>query len=142
MSLLARFTKPKTPDDSWHPADGVYPSLFDLGAHAAALDAKGGIYALWHLGVRPQWLWIGAGADLRECLIDAAGALASSPLRGNGGIYAAWAFMAAPRWPGVVHHLRGRLEPIVQDIILPGDALWETVPVPVVFPLPPGTTER
>ena len=140
MSLLARFAKPKTPDDRWHPVDQGYPSLFDLKAHAPGLNGKGGVYALWHLGVRPQWLRIGAGANLGCCLNSAAAALAASKLRANGGIYAAWALVDAARWPGIVQHLRVRLAPVLQDTVVVGDIVWDAAPAPILFPLPPGTT--
>lgn len=140
MSLLDRI-KGKPPADAWHPGEGAYPSLFALGDHAAALKNKGGIFVLWHLGVRPQWLRVGAGADLALCLKTAAEDLNDSPFRGNGGLYAAWVFMAPARWPGIVAHLRVRLKPVMQDTPLTGEAAWSDVPVPVVFPLPPGTTE-
>jgi hypothetical protein len=74
MSVLSLFKKPKPPGDGWHPASAAYPSLFDLAGHGAALEGKGGVYALWHLGVRPQWLRIGAGANLMDCLKAAAAA--------------------------------------------------------------------
>ncbi len=140
MSLLDRI-KGKPAPDAWHPGEGVYPSLFDLGPHAAALKAKSGIFALWHLGVRPQWLRVGAAGDLGACLAAAAEALKESPFRGNGGLYAAWVFMPAARCSGIVMHLRTRLRPILQDTPLAGETAWAGAPASVAFPLPPGTTE-
>lgn len=138
MSLLGRITGKDTP---WQPAGAAYPSLFEAGAFGPALKGKSGVYTLWHLGVRPQWLRVGAGADLAACLAAAAAALKDSPFRGNGGIFAAWMFMAAGRCPGIVVHLRARLKPALQDFALAGDMVWKGVPAPVAFPLPPGTTE-
>lgn len=125
----------------WLPGEGAYPSLFDLGPHAAALKAKSGVFALWHLGVRPQWLRVGAAGDLGACLQGAAEALKASPFRGNGGLYAAWVFMPTARCPGIVMHLRTRLKPVLQATPLPGEVAWAGIPVPVQFPLPPGTSE-
>lgn len=142
MSLLARFAKTKTPGDLWQPVDQAYPSLFDLKTHTLGLTGKGGVYALWHLGVRPQWLHIGAGPSLGVCLASAATALVASPWRGNGGLYAAWVFMDSARWPGIVQGLRSRLAPALQDVAFPEDAVWDPAAAHVVFPLPPGTTER
>ncbi len=140
MSLLDRI-KGKPAPDVWHPGEGAYPSLFDLAPHAAVLKAKSGVFALWHLGVRPQWLRVGAAGDLALCLKAAAEALKESPFRGNGGLHAAWVFMPAVRCPGVVMHLRTRLRPVLQDFPLPGEAAWAGTPAPVQFPLPPGTSE-
>jgi hypothetical protein len=142
MSVLSLFKKPKLPEDGWRPADAAYPSLFDLAGHGAALDGKGGIYAVWHLGVRPQWLRIGAGANLLECLTAAAAAPQMSTYRGNGGVFAAWSLPDAARRPGIVLHLRTRLEPVLQHLALPGENTPDQTSTPILFPLPPGTTER
>lgn len=138
MGLIAKL-KGRTED--WHPDDGAYPSLFNLGGHSAAVKGKGGVYALWHLGVRPQWLHIAAGNDLHACLVGAARALAESSFRANGGIFAAWAFVDALRRPGIVSHLRVRLAPALPNAVFPGEMRWTGAPKPVEFPLPPGTTE-
>lgn len=137
MSLFARL-KGKAP--AWHPGEGAYPSLFALGVHAQAVKGKGGVYAVWHLGVRPQWLRIAAGDDLLVCLNAVAQALDVSPFRGNGGIFAAWAFVDAPRRPGIVVHLRARLAPVLRDAAFPGETRWMGAPGPMAYPLPPGTT--
>ncbi len=139
MSLLDRI-KGKPSADAWHPGEGAYPSLFDLGAHAGALKAKSGIFALWHLGVRPQWLHVSAAADLAICLAAAADALKDSPFRGNGGLHVAWVFLPAARCPGVVAHLRARLKPVLQHLTFAGEAAGRDAPAPIVFPAPPGTT--
>lgn len=140
MSLLNRITgKPSA--DVWHPGEGAYPSLFDLGPYAAALKGRGGVFAFWHLGVRPQWLRIGAAGDLAVCLKSASEVLKDSPFRGNGGIHAAWVFLAPPRCPGIVVHLRARLRPALPEVALAGETAWSAAPAPVEFPLPPGTTE-
>lgn len=139
MSLFGRL-KGKPDPDAWHPGEGAYPSLFELAPHVAALKGKCGIFAVWHLGVRPQWLRVGATADFAHCLAAAADALKDSPFRGNGGIYAAWVFMPPARWPSVVTHLRARLKPALRDIAFPGEAAMSDVPAPGVFPAPPGTT--
>lgn len=138
MSLFGRVTGKDTP---WQPADAAYPSLFDTGSFASAVKGKSGLYALWHLGVRPQWLRVAAGTDLAACLAAAAAALKDSPFRGNGGIFTAWAFADPGRCPGIVVYLRARLRPALGDPTLAGEIAWKGVPAPVVFPLPPGTTE-
>lgn len=142
MSVLSLFKKPKPPADAWHPATGVYPSLFDLAGHTAALDGKGGVYALWHLGVRPQWLRIGAAGDLLGCLRVLSAVPQVAAYRGNGGLFVAWTFPEAARLPGIAHHLRARLEPALQYLVIPGEAVLDPAVVPVAFPLPPGTTEQ
>mgnify|MGYP006273607545 CR=1 FL=1 len=138
MNLLERI-KGK-PADTWLPGEGAYPSLFALGDHGAALKGKSGVFAIWHLGVRPQWLRVGACADLSVCLKAAAEALKASPFRGNGGLYVAWVTMPPARCPGIVTYLRARLRPALQEAVA-GEATWAGAPAPTAFALPPGTTE-
>jgi len=138
MSLIARI-KGKA-EEGWLPGEGVYPSLFSLGGHLAGLNGKSGVFTVWHLGVRPQWLRVGAGADLAVCLKALAESLKDSPFRGNGGLFAAWALLAPGRCPGIVTYLCTRLHPVSQDMAVAGETAWSTVPAPVAFPLPPGTT--
>ena len=142
MSVLSLFKKPKPSEDAWHPANAAYPSLFDLAGHAAALEGKGGIYALWHSGVRPQWLRIGAGTDLRKGLAALSAVSQVAGYRGNGGLFVAWAFLDAARLQGIVLHLRLRLEPALQYLVIPGETALDPAAIPAVFPLPPGTSER
>jgi hypothetical protein len=141
MSVLSLFKKPKPPEDKWHPANAAYPSLFDLSGHAAALDAKGGIFALWHLGVRPQWLRVDASANLLDSLKAVADVPEIRAYRRNGGLFVAWSYPEVTRQPGIVLHLRTKLEPALQYLVLPGETV-AAAPTPFMFPLPPGTTER
>ncbi|MHB1207682.1 MAG: hypothetical protein ACYCZX_19115 [Rhodospirillaceae bacterium] len=142
MSVLSLIKKPKPPEDAWYPASGVYPSLFDLAGHTPALDGKGGVYALWHLGVRPQWLRIGAGADLLGCLRALPAVPQVAAYRGNGGLFVAWTFPEAARAPGIILHLQARLEPVLQYLAVAGEAVLDPAVAPVAFPSPPGTIER
>ena len=142
MSVLSLFKKPKPPEAVWHPAGGIYPSLFDLAGHRAALEGKAGVYAVWHLGVRPQWLRAGGTANLLDSLRTAAAAPQIAAYRGNGGVFVAWTFAEAARLPGIVLHLQARLAPALQYLTFPGETLADMAGTPVTFPLPPGTTER
>jgi hypothetical protein len=142
MSVLSLFKKPKPPENSWYPAAATYPSLFDLSGHASTLEGRAGLYALWHLGVRPQWLKVGAGTNLMDCARAAALAPQIAAFRGNGGLFMAWAFPAATQMPGIVLHLQTRLAPTLQYLSLPGNIVIDAAAAPTVFPLPPGTTER
>lgn len=122
----------------WEPAGG-YPRL--LLFDARVLAGRTGVYAVWHLGVRPQWLRVGFSADLGA----AAAVLARTPeiaaFGPHDGPFLSWSFCGAEGAAGIVNFLVNRLNPIVQT-----QALVCDVPVDPAAParpcaLPPGTKD-
>jgi hypothetical protein len=123
----------------WNPGP-PYPSIFELAAHRSDLERKGGVYLLWHLGVRPRWLRAGHSIDLAGSFAAQAELKAIASCRSNGGVFVAWSAVQRDRRAGVVRYLAQRLEPAFQALAVPSeDALHETAPI--VFPLPPGTQD-
>lgn len=121
----------------WLPSDQPYPPL--LALDFAAAGARDGLYAVWHLGVRPQWLRVGAAADLGAAL----GALARMPWivghGNNGGIFVAWAYPPKADHAGIVRFLAETLKPAYQHENFAPDLAFPSEAVPHIFPLPPGT---
>lgn len=111
----------------WLPTDRPYPRL---AANIAGVPAQPGIYALWHRGVRPQWLRVGTARNLASAFVE----LAESPDIVALGIdvFVTWATPPAPQHAGIVRFLAKTLQPALQDVVA-------DVPA-VAFPLPPGTT--
>ena len=72
-SLVDKLTG-KSDRGSWQPAAGPYPRLISMDEAApSVLKNKGGVFALWHRGVRPQWIYIGYTPDLWAALLAAQG---------------------------------------------------------------------
>jgi hypothetical protein len=121
----------------WLPADQKYPRLLSLDP--ALPGAKEGIYAVWHLGVRPQWLRVGATANLGASLSS----LAKMPWiighDGNAGIFVAWAYPLKDQQVAIVRFLAETLKPAYQDHNFAPDVTFDPKIVPRPFPLPPGT---
>lgn len=100
--------------EPWCPSSGPYPRLTTLDESALSdLVGKGGVFVLWHRGVRPQWLYVGAADDL-------AVALKASREDGdvklydlNEGVYVAWALVPVEGRSGVVAGLRAALSPAI-----------------------------
>jgi hypothetical protein len=122
----------------WHPADRPYPSLFDLARSGAQLQGKGGVYLVWHLGVRPRWLRAGQAGDLGQSFSTLAAADVFVACRVHGGVFASWCFASAEQRPGIVRFLAERLRPALQDVIVPGEPRDETAAA-ISFSFPPGT---
>jgi len=96
----------------------------------------GGVFALWHLGVRPQWVYVGAADDLASAFDAARNDPDMLAYDRNGGLYVAWADLPPEQRPGVVVHLRAALVPAVSasplDDLGPGLADAQEI----VFPPP------
>jgi hypothetical protein len=119
----------------WQPAGAPYPALAQLDVKP--LKGQAGIYALWHLGVRPRWLRVGGAADLGAALTRAKDAADLRAAEAHGGVYAAWAPLAVGDIPAVLGTLAAALRPVLQDLVLAGE-IAAGKPGPD-FPLPPGT---
>lgn len=118
----------KEPAAGWCPADRPYPQLT---ANIVGVPAQPGIYALWHRGVRPQWLRVAAVKNLASALAALATADEIVALRID--VFVAWAQPPANQHAGIVRFLGETLRPARQDASDPAV-------VSVAFPLPPGTT--
>lgn len=111
----------------WLPADRAYPRL---AANMAGVPGQPGIYALWHRGVRPQWLRVGATKSLASVFAEMADAPEITSLGVD--VFVTWAQPPASQHAGIARFLADTLQPVLQDAV---DAT-----TPIAFPLPPGTT--
>ena len=133
MALKGLF-KPKKQEDPpspWHP-QGPYPALFS----DMTPEPVSGVFAFWHLGVRPQWVFVGGAGDLSA----AAEAARQDPdllaYDQNGGVYMAWVPLEMDVVPGVIFHLRGELLPAISDSPLEALCAVPEGTLPLSFPAP------
>lgn len=132
---------PKGPDATvvWLPAAGTYPRL--LPYDARALSGRAGLYLLWHLGVRPQWLRAGFSNDLGAAAAQLAGDAEIAAFAAHDGPFLAWSFCPPARAPGLVKDLIDRLHPVLQDRVFSCDGVIPPEAPTVPCPLPAGTKE-
>ena len=123
----------------WHPVDQPYPRLLDFDPAAAGLLYQDGIYAIWHLGVRPQWLRVGATANLGGAFGEIARATWIGAFHGNKGVFIAWAMPPPDQCAGIARFLAAKLQPAFQRESFPGDRSLDHAVQPIAWPLPPGT---
>ncbi len=123
----------------WQPVGTPYPRL--LGFNATMLDGKSGLYAIWHLGVRPQWLRVGHAGDLGTATRQLMEASWVKAHEANAGIFLAWAFVPLTQGMGFARDLAERLKPTFQSVSFPGDVALDEGVARASCPLPPGTTE-
>jgi hypothetical protein len=119
----------------WQPESKPYPRVLDMNTEA--VKGRGGLYAVWHLGVRPQWLRVGATADLGGSFAM----LKTAPWivlhENNAGVFAAFAFAPPAAAAGMARFLADTLRPVFQMENSVGDLSLDVAPV--AAPLPPGT---
>ncbi|MDX2143185.1 MAG: hypothetical protein SFV19_07510 [Rhodospirillaceae bacterium] len=130
------------PSSPWRPATGPYPALATLDPAALQVDKVAGVLAVWHLGVRPQWLKVAACADLGAVVRAAMATPAIMSYAANGGIYAAWAPLPPAFLAGPVVYLVSELKPALQAVTLEGELVPKKGIKPEAIALPPGTEER
>ena len=90
---------------------GYYHRLLRLRPRDAGLFGTGGVYVIWHRGVRPRWIYIGASKDLGEAIDRARDSEAVLGYEAFGGVYVTWAPVRQEFRDGVVAYLRASLEP-------------------------------
>lgn len=121
-------------DVVWQPERGNYPRLLTLDARDLA--GRSGLYALWHLGVRPQWLRVAYAADLAvamSMLAETAEITAFSP---HDGPFVSWCFCPVAEASGRVRFLAALLSPVVQDVALTCDVLADPLATAIPCALP------
>ncbi len=123
----------------WRPLDQPYPRLLDLDPAALGLSSQDGIYAVWHLGVRPQWLRVGAASNLAAALSQLAHTSWIIAHKDNQGVFVAWAFPPQNQSTGLIRYLAETLSPAFQTEPFPEDRAFDPAVRPIECLLPPGT---
>jgi len=123
----------------WQPATGHYPRL--LSFEARVLSGRPGLYLLWHLGVRPQWLRAGFSNDLGAAVAQLAGDPELAAFAAHDGPFLAWSFCPPALAPGLVKDLIDRLHPVLQDRVFSCDRALPPEATVLPCPLPGGTKE-
>lgn len=123
----------------WEPADGVYPRL--LLFDPKALGGRSGVYLIWHLGVRPQWLRVGFASDLGAAAAVLAAAPEIASFSANDGPFLSWCFCPAGEAPSLVNFLANRLKPALQTVPLSCDVILDPAVPATPCALPPGTKD-
>lgn len=141
--VLGRAFASVVPKDEvfWHPRSQAYPRLTELDPAAEGLGESGGVFAIWHLGVRPQWLKVGVSKNLADtfaALTEHNDVLAYDR---NRGVFAAWAFSSSELWAGQAKFLMHRLEPALQHLSAAAELPVVEDTVPCECPLLPGTAD-
>lgn len=119
-------------DPGWiRSARGNFLNLLSMDPEEAGLSGKGGVYLVWHGGVRPEWLYVGHSNDLAKSLHEAGNNKEIGSFQEMGGLFVSWAFVLDDYRPGVVRFLQENLPTIIPTANTYDD---DTMPVPVFSP--------
>ena len=144
FSRAVASVRPKAASETesfWCPGDHIYPRLLELDFAAHGLEGKSGIFALWHLGVRPQWLKIGGSHTLGEALSAYSRHEDILSYDRNRGVFVAWAYSHPENWEGQINFLAEHLKPSLQALRTTSEIDVGEKTEPLLCPLPPGTEE-
>jgi len=120
-------------DPNWvHTPSGAFPSLLSMDPEEMGLNNVGGVYLIWHAGVRPEWVFAGHSKDLAAALHHAGNNSDITYYEKNGGLFVAWALVKDQYRPGVVKYLQETFKTQVENI---SDFTDKTIPVPVTAPV-------
>ncbi|MCK5296903.1 MAG: hypothetical protein KAJ75_08430 [Alphaproteobacteria bacterium] len=89
--------------------------LLHVRTKKAGLDGVGGVFLIWHLGVQPNWVYIGAAEDVGDTIEEIKDNLEITDYERRGGLYMMWAPFKKEYWSGVVLFLRDELKPEVES---------------------------
>ncbi len=130
-SLVKRLTGDAAPAP-WQPVGQPYPLLANFSP--VFLNGMPGLLAIWHLGVRPQWLKVALVQNLGSAITNAVLTPEIMSYRPNGEVYLAWAPLAQP---AQAKHVIAALQPVLK--IKFASEVENLGDQSVDFPLPPGT---
>ena len=135
-TLLGKLTG-KSDRGPWQPPTGPFPRLMLMDTAALeSLRNTGGVYALWHRGVRPQWIYVGHTENFAEALLAARDDPDLALYDRNEGVFVSWAECPTNLRAAAVVYLRGQLEPAITASPLDDFGPVDPETKPLKFPLP------
>lgn len=93
---------------------GRFHNVLRLDPIAEGLAQKGGVFVIWHGGVKPDWLYVGMSDDLAR---DLEPLLERDELEEHvrHGVYVTWAFVSPEYRRGVFRYLNETLTPEIEN---------------------------
>ncbi|CAA6605700.1 conserved hypothetical protein [Rhodospirillaceae bacterium LM-1] len=123
-------------DPAWAKSPkGHFHRLISLEPDQVGLPGQGGVYVVWHKGVRPEWVYVASDDDLGQALMRALDDEEIFSYEPRGGLWCTWSFIRPEYRDGAVLYLRRLLKTVVEP--RPGDEIDEEKVKPVAV-LPPG----
>ena len=110
--------KPPGPpqDPKWaHGEGGRFPKFLDLDPEAAGLEGKSAVFAIWHTGVQPGWVFIGRSTNLADTFFELGDNEDILEYRDRGNLFVSWCYIRDEFQDGAVTYLTKALKPKVAN---------------------------
>ena len=103
-------------DPGWARTEkGGFHRLEDLDPEDLGLMGQGGVFIIWHGGVRPAFVYAGAATDLARALHRVGDDDRVMGFSVNGGLFVTWAPVVPKYRPGAAKFLQRTLKPEVPN---------------------------
>jgi len=121
MSLFGKKKKKKQvlgppQDPKWvHGEGGRFPKFLDLDPEAGGLTGKSAVFAIWHTGVQPGWVYIGRSSNLAETFFELGENEDVLEFRDRGNLFVSWCYIREEFQEGAVAYLTAAVKPKVDN---------------------------
>ncbi|MQX38270.1 hypothetical protein [Roseospira navarrensis] len=116
LSYLFGESDQPPPDPVWQRDPAMkYYRLLSMRPGRPNLTGRSGVFVLFHRGVRPGWVYVGATADLAGAVERVQAHHEISEYERRGGVFMTWSYIRADKRDGVVAYLRRQMKPEVED---------------------------
>lgn len=121
----------KAQDVKWvrGPRGDFYRLLMLDDIDSLKVDGLGGVYVVWHGGIRPAWITVGETEDMAATLRRLKKDHEIRQFEVNGGVYVTWSPIVADCRDGVIHYIAKKTQPVIT-------ARYDDdeLPIPVLLP--------
>ena len=125
-------------DPKWvHGEGGRFPKFLDLDPEAAGLSGKSAVFAIWHTGVQPGWVYIGRSGNLAETLFTLGDDEEVLEYRDRGSLFVSWCYIRDEFQDGAVAYLTAAVKPKVENPQTKDEDSVEFIPI-----YPPGMVPK
>jgi len=122
----------KPQDPKWvHGEGGRFPKFLDLDPEAAGLDGKSAVFAIWHTGVQPGWVYIGRSKNLAGTFFELGDSEDVLDYRERGNLFVSWCYIRDEFQDGAVTYLTKLLKPKVEN---PAAVSEESIDMVAIYP--------
>lgn len=113
---------------------GKYYHLLDLDPDEIDLQGVGGVYVIWHGGVRPQWVYVGESPSIARAINGASHSTDITQYEVNGRLYITWSPVIEKLRRSVVLYLTQTMKPLVDNPRAPSEGEEGIISYPVILP--------
>tara|TARA_B100000315_G_C14588277_1_gene594331 strand:+ start:1352 stop:1801 length:450 start_codon:yes stop_codon:yes gene_type:complete len=122
-------------DPKWAKStSGTFNRLLSFDPESANIRDVGGVYIVWHGGVKPAWVYVGETPNLARSINELLDNDDVTQFEINGKLYISWSPVLEDYRRGVVLYLTQTLKPEVENPRAPKEESDTTYLIPVLLP--------